>query len=74
MLTLIELFCVLPHLMNRVKLLSSPVLRIKDIVQNTCEAASILKILNSEVPLQLSSFDFICLGLLRDGFCGWHSR
>ena len=74
MLTLIELFGVLPDLLNRVKLLSFLVLRIKDIVQNTYEAASILKILNSEVPLQLSSFYFISLRLLRDGFCGRYSR
>lgn len=74
MLTLVELFGVLPDLLNRVKLLSFLVLRIKDIVQNTYEAASILKILHSEVPLQLSSLDFICLRLLRDGFCGRHSR
>ncbi len=74
MLTLVELFGVLPDLLNRVKLLSFPVLRIKDIVQNTYETASILKILHSEVPLQLSSLDFICLRLLRDGFFGRHSR
>lgn len=51
MLTLVELFGVLPDLLNRVKLLSFLVLRIKDIVQNTYETASILKILHSEVSL-----------------------
>jgi len=74
MLTLVELFGVLSDLLNRVKLLSFLVLRIKDIIQNTYKTTSILKILHSEVPLQLNSFDFIWLRLLRNRVCVKHSR